>query len=465
MRNDVVMLRTKKSTYSMMLIYIIGILVLSSILSIVYSSISILIFEILGLALVLLFQKQDDVVVTRAIILIKCISYIFIFLVFYGNIQEYGAPYYHGGSDDLDFEIYTMEFIKNNYIWPWEYKGIHNAKGMLSLFASLIRISNIFETYHTLAFRLLNMDILICISIILYKICRRDLRMSKKVSLICMLTMGLLPNSLFLTSFVFRDTICCFLIITFFSFSLDFIKKEDSETIFTKKRFVALFMMLFISFCGYWIRKELFYLNILIFIVSLIGNRKIGVKEVLISFCIVIMLLFVFYRIGILDFFLNKMERYRIYHTKLINENGSNYLYRMIFLTPLLPFGIIYRILFGLVSPLPTGILKILSFNSGLSVCDFLIALGSLFQIIMLPFLVISFKKIDKYHILFLLIFLPIVISTFTFRHFILLYPFLFILVYRSFFSVSRGYKQLYVMIGICGLFLMGVMYMMFILL
>ena len=153
---------------------------------------------------------------TRAIILIKCISYIFIFLVFYGNIQEYGAPYYHGGSDDLDFEIYTMEFIKNNYIWPWEYKGIHNAKGMLSLFASLIRISNIFETYHTLAFRLLNMDILICISIILYKICRRDLRMSKKVSLICMLTMGLLPNSLFLTSFVFLNHYFFFIFFRFY---------------------------------------------------------------------------------------------------------------------------------------------------------------------------------------------------------------------------------------------------------
>ena len=86
MRDNVVVLRTKKSTYSMILIYIIGILVISSILSIMYSSISILILEILGLALVLLFQKQEDAVVTRAIILIKCISYIFIFLVFYGNI-------------------------------------------------------------------------------------------------------------------------------------------------------------------------------------------------------------------------------------------------------------------------------------------------------------------------------------------------------------------------------------------
>lgn len=97
----------------------------------------------------------------------------------------------------------------------------------------------------------------------------------------------------------------------------------------------------------------------------------------------------------------------------------------MVFSRPLLPVGIILRFCYGLVCPFPAALISLEYFDEPLySLVIALTCLGTVFQIFLLPYLFKGMIKLDYTAIKFLGMFGAIILTTFTFRHFVMAYPF-----------------------------------------
>lgn len=114
----------------------------------------------------------------------------------------------------------------------------------------------------------------------------------------------------------------------------------------------------------------------------------------------------------------------------LSNTDGLS---RFIFSQNILPFGIILRFIWGLMVPFPGELLGLSYLENPLfSIIRVGVCLGTIGQILCIPYLIKSIKKLDKSSLHFGVTFLSIVISTFTFRHFITVYPFMAIQIYEG---------------------------------
>ncbi len=115
-----------------------------------------------------------------------------------------------------------------------------------------------------------------------------------------------------------------------------------------------------------------------------------------------------------------------------MNEGYSSYLSDqagglsgMIFSKSLLPFGIFLRFAYGFVTPFPAALLSLNYFDEPIySLVIASTCFGTIFQIFLLPYLYKGVKRMDYPAIKFLGMYGPIILTTFTFRHFIMVYPF-----------------------------------------
>lgn len=97
----------------------------------------------------------------------------------------------------------------------------------------------------------------------------------------------------------------------------------------------------------------------------------------------------------------------------------------MVFSRPLLPIGIVLRFLYGLVCPFPAALMSLDYFDEPLySLVIALTCFGTIFQIFLLPYLFKGMIKLDYTAVKFLGMFAAIITTTFTFRHFVMAYPF-----------------------------------------
>lgn len=432
------------------------------IFSIIYGSFSILVYEMTGCLLIVLFFSHTDNIAIRNLIIIKIVSIFFILMVYYGNISQYGAPYYHGGSDDVSYENDIELFVEENAVWPWDFSKDRNAKGFLWISAMIFRISSFVDDYHTMAFRMFNIDLLLIVGILVYKLCRIDLKMSVRHASAAMLSVTLLPNSLYLSSFVFRDTMCVMMIVLCFALSRDLYRGIDEEAVISKNKIFVFIFNILIFFVSYWIRTELLFLDILILLICVLRNNTVNNKNIVRWFLIGLIMFYFFYQTGAVSYLYRKILRYISYMDNRIELNNSNILYRKIFQTPLFPYGIILRMVYGLISPLPNGIARILSIKNALNLCDVFVSMGTCIQIVFLPFLFKGIKMLDKYMLGFLLIFISVVISTFTFRHFIMIYPFMYISIINSYRKCSSGERVRAIGTGVALLGIAGISYFIF---
>lgn len=430
-------------------------------LSLSYGSVSILIGDFIGTMILIPYITKLDSKTIRLMTLCKIICFISVLVVYHSNISIYGSPYYHGGSDDLHFEQIAEQFVSQDFYWPWDYIYKTNQNGFYWLISLLMRVSNMFGGYHTISFRILNTNLLLAVAALTYRFFLNIGEFTAKQGRVVFGAIALFPNAIYLSSYVFRDTLYTLIILTCYALFSDIFRKSAKEkNIFTSRRGLAIIIAALLIFIGYWVRIESLYILIILFFISMLRDKSVNYKNFLLIFFGLIVLFIVFDKLSVIGYIEAKVLRYNDYRSSALLTDG-NPIYNTIFSSALFPYGLILRFLFGLVTPLPTSVLNTFSmFSSGLSCLNVIIAYGTVLQILFLPFLFKNIVKIDKYVVSFVLVFFSVIIVTFTFRHFISVYPFMAILVFREFFLCQKKKRALLFTVSSGTLFLLAVLYL-----
>lgn len=398
-------------------------ILLASGIGILYGSVAVTVVCLLSSLLLLLFYRPNahrmDALMLASFIAIAAVVWIYA-----GNVEMYNNGYYLGGSDDLIFEnharytiecdMYTMADINARTAFAsFDYKGF------IMLLAWLMRFCGLFGGYHTICFRVINVHLWLAVALMISDHYRRRLPKNERTSRRIFLMTALFPNALYISGHVFRDTIGIFLIVFMYvKWDLFFSKKCTWQ----HRIWIALYTLPTL-YIAYWVRNFNFFLIFAIigfsFIFMEVENKK---RHYLICLLLVLTVLPILMTRFDLLYTLKKF--YTRYSDKLLAANPG--MSQVIFSVPLLPFGIFLRMAFGLIMPAPIWIfapfLRSLSLNA---VIESIVSAGTMVQLYGLPYTLTSFRPMKKMTVTFLFTLLIIVITTFTFRHFITIYPFM----------------------------------------
>ena len=413
-----------------MALYVIVNLMVLIFLSLVFTSPSILIVGTLGMILVCYLIYKTKLKFKWVLSIIFIIAIMVMLIAYWGYIHQYGMPYYSGGSDDLDFEIYSQYIIEKGYLLPNQYAKdpllrFHNSKGFLWVISSIMRLVEPFGGYHTIAFRVLNVNLLIGLGILTTSYFKQNYNFSNQKNAIILVASTLFPNALYISVHVFRDTLIIFLLFAVFYMWSEFVKREKYTFI---SPFKIIIITLIISYISYWIRNQSLIFIVAIILINIILNKRtLNLKNFGFFVLLLVIFIIVAAKFGVLEMIVAINERYTV-HKLEAGDGLSN----VIFKIPLFPFGVFIRFMYGLIFPIPIPILNIKMFF------DVTVSYGTIIQIFLLPYLFKNFKKIDNVFIVFIVFMLGVVITTFTFRHFIMLYPIMIILIFRQFFITGK---------------------------
>lgn len=416
---------------------------------------SILVVGLLGMLSVLLMTKNENSNFFRLLTIVFCVSVLSMLVLYNGYNVKYGTPYYRGGSDDVYFEQTAMDIVHKSYFFPHEFVTIPelrfaNANGFIWILSWLIRFCNIFDGYHTIVYRILSIYFLIILGVLTLKYFSKQYKFSEKQNFIVFGALTLFPNVQYITIHVFRDTLN--ILILFFIVFLweDFVSTEKNW----KKTILVIMITMLLSYVEFWMRvQNLLLICGIILTTLLLNNKKITTKKIWI---LTIFIFLVGAFSNLFNYIIDFSDRFSSYLVS--NVDGLS---QMIFSMSLFPFGILFRIIFGLVSPFPAPIFKIIDvFNDVDIFFGVFVSIGVIIQIYLLPYLFMNIKRLDTITILFLTFFSTVVVTTFTFRHFIMLYPFLVILIFRQFFVTPRETKIRLFVLTTMAFLLCGGMYL-----
>lgn len=428
-------------------------------LSALFSSFSISIVGAIGTLIIFLLQPEIDSRSLRLFILVKILTVLSVLLSYYNCEALFSHPYYIGGSDDLHSETDAFDFIKYHYIWPWDWPMLVKDKGFIWILANLIRITGI-ENYHTVAFRILNMDILIATAVLCYRISRYRFGFDKKKAVLLFAVLALFPNSLYISSFVFRDTICSFLMLMVFALCDDLFKKKEQHYIVLNSKLWLLLLIALCLFLSFWLRPEALLFDLAIIGLSVLRDNTIKGRNVLYVSLAFILVLYIFNSIGAFDLVNETIDAYSEFRLDE-TQNSNNSVFKLIFTLPILPFGIILRVVWGLLSPLPTQLANLFTiFSQPTDVFGIIVALGMIPYYYYMPFFFKGVARVDKYMLTFLIIFGGYIVSTFTFRHVMLFYPFFWMILIRSYFILDNKERKKIKNYSLMILLMLPVLYM-----
>lgn len=430
--------------------------------SIIVNNPAILLLGGIGLLILMVCSKNIEDSTYKQLIISIMISFAFMLLAYWGMIETYGIPYY--GGDDQNFEQFghqifqsgIMRFSAIPYI-----KGMWYAKGYLLVIAWIERLANLVGEYSTFLPRILNMYLWLSISVLTYKRYKNKIEnshLAKKG----LLVLSVFPNALYISAHVYRDTLVCFLIVVLvFQF-------EDLLTVIQRKKIsLALVPKIAILISGfymlYYIRSQMCYCVAAIWVIGIL-ERRIDLKRIqqtkkyiaLASLFIILLLLM--QATGALDLMKAIVNGYSD-----LRYSQTSGLSRFIFKTPLLPFGIILRAIWGLVSPFPGEILQADFLHQPISsIVTALVCFGTIYQIFLLPYLIKGLLKLDYESLRFMVIYVAIIATTFTFRHFLMIYPFSVEIILREYSTTSLERRRKSLLNVLFTLLIMSSLYLIY---
>lgn len=381
--------------------------------------------------------------------IISSILLLAVIILYFGYLDKYNVPYYIGGSDDLDFETYAELCIEYGYYTPLEvfqHFYWYVAKGYVWIVSCFMRLGNAIGEYHTLLPRIANVYCLLIIGVVAQKYCVNKLNFSHSKSRVVLYSITLFPNAIYICANLFRDVwvlMCIFLV--FYIVDLELYKKH---------KVLWSCVIIILSLFAFFLRSQSIVIILLeIGVIYILKKPYLSKKTAIIYFlCACFVLL-------ISPFIFTEIIDYTSYYREyLVNQQEG--MSQVVFNFPLFPIGIVLRALYGLVSPFPNGILDIGNMFIDIdSFFNVLIAFGTIVQIVFLPFLLLSFRKIRSFNISYLINFLTIIVTTFTFRHFLILYPFMWISIWNEYYSVNHNIKKLCFAISFSCLLIFGMLY------
>lgn len=410
------------------LIYVAINFIILFVISVVNLNISILLIGSLGIFLTLACVGNASEKTFKYLFIVSVWMYAFLFLHYFSLVEKFGIPYYAG--DDEHFEQWAS-YLFDNKIFTFGglekvvFTNQSNARGY-HLFLSWIHLLSFpFGEYHTLMPRILNLYVWQAIAILtdrILKIRFDDSKIEKKM----LYALALFPNGLYISSFVYRDTIVLFLIMVVIYEAVILLEKRKSNVYrrdFRKKPVRRVIFICAALFLLFYFRATAVYFCFAIGILAYLDKSRGITKRqqfMAYSFTVLIMLAFL-----LNSKFIEIFERFSTGYTEYILSYDYG-LSDRIFRIPILPYGFLLRIAYGLAVPFPGSLLS-LDFGTEMlySLCQTFVCLGTIFQIFVIPYLIRGILHWNRNALMYLVIFLGVVLSTYTFRHFIMPLPFL----------------------------------------
>ena len=423
-----------------------------------------MVISILGSLLIYLSNKFLPRIFTRYVVISYIIDVFCVLLLYYIYIVDFGLPYWMAGMDDYLLEKDAFRCVENGYFNVYDMINsgysrdvLHNSKGYVILLSYLIRLGNILGGYHTLVPRIVNIFLLNLIGIILSKYlyvteCKNvDLKICKFY-----LFITLFPNMIYISAHIYRDIFNSFLVVLSFwvSYNIITVKKDKIRKI------LILSLILYVSF---WIRAMSIIFELwIIFVLALVCKKYADGYYYKILFLIIVVAPIVIYFI---EFGL-RLEQYIYAYTLSISNNTSDFI-SQIFSLPLFPYGIVLRIILYLSLPFYYKIIfnPNIWFISLTNLCYVLISIGTIYIVSQYIYIYKSIKNALDITLIAICILFGITLTTFGYRHVVLLYPFLMIMIYKGRISLynnmcSLRYKILGINIAIVFLTLFIVAFM-----
>lgn len=416
-------------------LFVLANLIVLGLVSLIYSNSGIFVVGLIGFIISFLFiEKQPSLMLVAFIG--NVIAILFIIFNYYALINSFGSPYY--AVDDQLFEQYG-HWLFTNKVYLFEkipyMQGMYFAKGYCLVLCYIERLSYlVLSEYHTLAPRVLNIYLWASSSYIIQKMVQAhtSFQYSKKVFLL----LFLFPNALFISSFVYRDTLVVFLMVLFI-YSLENVFQRAKR--FNGKFILDAALLILSIYLLYYVRVQMIYILgvIAAFYLadSIFDNKR--VKVITYGLATIAGLLLLFFS-GAFDLFSITEAKYSD-----LRADQTDGLSSVIFSQNLIPFGIILRFIYGFFIPFPAGIFDLNFLEEPLfSSLRTIVYLGTVFQLFFIPYFFKSIKSFSFETICYIAVYLAIITTTFTFRHFLITYPFLAIVTSEEYYKTSASNRK-----------------------
>lgn len=408
-------------------------------LSITFENVGILFVGIGGTVIFSLCAKglsKSDI--TRFTIF-TAVAFIAMMVVYAGLTEKYGEPYY--GGDDKMFEENGKYLFHHNIFSFSEVPYIERmvyAKGYLTILSWIYRLSSFVGEYSTISPRVLNIFLWLSTVALIYKRVlehSEDNTIAKKF----LPFIALYPNAIFMASCVYRDVMVTFFFTLFvlsFEEMVNSIKngRVDKHIIWNA---IPLIISIYILF---YIRPQMVYVSIVICILFFVwGKYNISFSKKVLLFGLAILAALLVFRYSggskLLNLIMDSYHDYRI----SVNDGMANRIFSM----SIVPFGIVLRFLYGFLCPFPGGILSLDYLGEPVfSLIMVLIYCGTICQFFLAPYIIRGILGLDYSAFRFLVIYGAIIITTYTFRHFVMVYPFAFIAICEQMEKTSYKKRQ-----------------------
>ncbi|REJ05211.1 hypothetical protein DYE48_20820 [Halobacillus trueperi] len=418
---------------NLLLLYIVITWTLLSILSAVFVNINIFIFGLLLnlIASITLNKSLEKLLLFQKVFFVNLLIVTFVYCV---SIYQFDSPYYKGGSDDLSYELDAHEVVDQTGFFNYEdIRGnvvpkYHNSVGYIYAVSLIVRSSQLIGEFHTLLPRILNGFFMGLISVLAYNISNKYLKLSNKHSMILAYIIGYFPILCYTAAYTFRDIMLVYIIMSTF-----YLWSQHKSYNFISKLSIIIITAIFI-FISLELRAVVAYYLIIIPFLFIFKFNKLNIRS-LSQILIVLLILYTLFYEKFIVFFNNTYNRYSEYLV-----TGADGLSNLIFNMSLLPFGIFFRAAYAFITPFPN--LEYIE--------SFWLSIGTIFQILFLPYLIIAYlnKRHFELKVIFVLIFISIITTTFTFRHIVMYLPFGLLLIGKVYFESKKNTKKLILVIS-----------------
>lgn len=442
-----------RKSYNEKIIIAILFIILSLLSSLLTLSFSVLFLQLLFISFTIPLIIKRDPKIAKIYLLIYFVSFFFVFLVYNGNLIKYDTPYYIGGSDDLMFEVLGLAVYDSKVFNPGILIDLgivpygHNSTFFLVYIALLIGFSEIFDGYSTFLPLIANIYYLLWVIMLLEYFLKKYAKFNDVKIRLTVLVFGITPNIQYINSHVFRDTfnlLQIFLLVYLFD-------KLLTRTNFGRKLFQVIIFIIIIYATYYTRTNALVFASVVcLFIIG----HKLKIKKRYLLLSTVPLLAFIDFASTI------RLESYIDGYSNYVSDQAGEGLSSFIFNQPLIPFGIVLRAVYAFIIPFPNFFSLFNDLNSILY--DFvmlLIYIGVIFQIIATPFVVKRIIKFDWLAACFLVWFIAVISTTYTFRHIMLYYPFLCAMIVDGIMEASKNERKLIVFFSTLGALLLAIVY------
>lgn len=374
-------------------------------------------------------------------------------LVYQGYIADYGIPYWVPGSDDLMLENDASMCVAKGYYSVFDMANgntvrerLHNTKGYVIFLSYLMRAGYYLGGYHTIVPRIVNIFLLNVIALLIVRLFL--MKFTGKETKACSLyaLVALFPNSLYIASHVYRDVIAAFFLVAVFYLC---VRRRKGA-----RFFVSAIMIAIVLFLAYWVRESLLVFALGIILLSHLmekrsfqshmlegggssyderegtgqGKPRFGGAAIVKVRTLVAVIVCVVAGIAALGLYGDTIMFYMTRYTESLAGGGDG-IVAAIYSLPLLPIGIPARFVAYLISPFYFALVFDPSqwFSSTQSFCNVLISIGTVYLVSQYVYLVRGFKVDGRTVLVVALLVLGIALTTFGYRHVVMVYPFMFL--------------------------------------